>query len=69
MDKFCKKKRVISVSDIENILFGLNDSGKGITEEKIIKELESDFRKSNRQVPISAIESAVRDYFEKTFDN
>lgn len=60
-----KRKGVITPSDIESIVFTLGDSNVEITRENLIDELERDFRRSNRQVPLSAIKSAVENYLDK----
>ena len=64
-----KRKGIITVSDIENIILGFKDSGKEIEKEKVIKGLEKDFRRSNRGVSHSAIEKKVDEYFENFSDN
>jgi len=64
-----KRKGIITVSDIENIILGFKDLGKEIEKEKVIKGLEKDFRRSNRGVSHSAIEKKVDEYFENFSDN
>ncbi|MDO8529012.1 MAG: RNA ligase family protein [Nanoarchaeota archaeon] len=64
-----RRKGIITASDIGNIIHGLKDSGKDITENRVVDELELDFRRSNRQVPLSVIQSSVSNYFKKNPDN
>ena len=55
-----KRKGIISLSDIESIALGIKDSGK---------EIERDFKRSNRQVSSILIKDSVEEYLKKSFDN
>ncbi|MCX6747000.1 MAG: hypothetical protein NTU63_02595 [Candidatus Pacearchaeota archaeon] len=61
-----KRKGVVNVSDVKNVILGLKDSQKRVNKETVIQELELELKRSNRRVSSFAIESEVDYYFENS---
>lgn len=64
-----EKKGVVSLSDVENIVHGLRDSGISVDRQVVIRELGLDLERSKREVSSSLVKRIVREYFKDSENN
>jgi len=58
-----RKKGIITSEDISFILLSLKDNGKVITEQELIREVEREFHRSKRNVPLQKIIDEVETFY------
>lgn len=58
-----KRKGIVTPSDVKNIFFGLKDEGRLVNQRELVRELQSDLRKSRRDVSLKEIEMAVEKFY------
>lgn len=58
-----KRKGIVTQSDVQSTFFSLKDEGKPITRKNLLRELESDLRRSKRDVSLKEIEKAVERFY------
>ncbi|HTZ41692.1 MAG TPA: RNA ligase family protein [Candidatus Omnitrophota bacterium] len=58
-----KRKGIITQSDVKSIFLSLADEGETVTKSKLLRQLESDLRRSNRNVSQKEIQDAVEKFY------
>lgn len=58
-----KRKGIVTQTDVRSIFLSLKEEGIHITRAKLLRQLESDLKKSGRGVPLKEIEKAVDGFY------
>ncbi len=58
-----KRKGIVTQSDVQNVFLSLKDEGKSVNRKILLRQLESDLRRSKRNVPAKEIERVVEQFY------